>query len=325
MTVLDRPRLGRWKGQRLPHLDRHIVIFVHGILSDSSTFNKLLPLLETHDHENALDLWVFDYNYRQPLTVSGDQLAEAINERAFGDRRVDIVGHSMGGLVARIAVIRNNLPNVSRIVTLATPNHGTISGAQLNMLGQMTALGFRRLEPIYARASGIFDLTDTHSVMKEELKSMYRQDATRLNGKSYVSIPAQYYHKKRQLGDAPPSILIGRLSLGHQLFNRLTPIGAKLTAVHDGIVEERSNRLYPAPTGSSDEGSYMPSRAEANSRMLHATHDAGADCDHITVTASPEVADLIHAVLRADTLDERGIDPLLRGPPGLVRLRPEVS
>jgi pimeloyl-ACP methyl ester carboxylesterase len=320
----QRPRLGRWKGQGLPPRDRHVVIFVHGIFSNSSTFDKLLPILDELDSNDEFDFWVFDYKYLQPLTVSGDQLAHAIRDRAFGDRRVDIVGHSMGGLVARMAVLRNNLPIVRRIVTLATPNHGTISGAQINLLGQMTALGFRRLEPIYARASGIFDLTNVHAIMRAELKRMHAHEPARLDGKSYVSIPAQYFHTKRQLGETPPSMMRGA-NLIRGFINLFTHLRINLIPVHDGIVEERTNRLHPAPVGSSDEGAYMGPRAEAAKRMLHATHEAGSDCDHITVTASPEIADLIQAVLRADTLDEASIDPLLRSSVGLVRLRPHVD
>lgn len=324
MSTLRRPRLGRWKKQTIPASDSHVVIFVHGILANSNTFDRLLPLLQSFDNQNIFDFWVFDYNYRQPLTVSSDQLARAIQHRAFGGRRVHIVGHSMGGLVARLAIIRNDLPNVSRIVTLATPNHGTISGAQLTMLGQMTALAFRRLEPVYARASGILDLTNTHSIVKEELDKMGRYSALRLDGKSYVSIPAQYYHTLRQLGDPPPSILMGRVSIARKLLNLFTPIGIKLSPVHDGIVEERSNRLHPSPTGSRDEGAYMPSRIEARKRILHVTHAAAEECDHVTVTSNSDIADLLHAVLLTDTLDASGIDPLLHGPVGLVQIRPDV-
>lgn len=318
------PRLGRWAGQVLPQHDRHIVIFVHGMFADSTTFAGLVPMLAAMDTQREFDFWEFDYESRQPLIISGDQLARAIKARAFGSRRVDIVGHSMGGLVARLAVLRHNLAEVCRIVTLATPNHGAISGAQLNLLGQMTTLGLRRYQPIYARAPGVFDLTDVHTIMRAELKAMKAQDPTRLAGKSYVSIPAQYFNLLRQAGDSPPSLLMGSVNLFRGIYNFCVRMRVDLRPVHDGIVEERSNRLHPAPPGSSDEGDYMPTRADAEARTLHVTHEAGADYDHVSVTHSSEIADLLQAVLRASTLDENGIDPLLNGSPGLVRLRPVV-
>jgi pimeloyl-ACP methyl ester carboxylesterase len=324
MTAVQRPRLGRWGDRGMPLRDDHIVIFVHGILSDSGTFDKLLSHLVALDPEHGLDFWIFDYDYRQTLTTSGDQLARAILEKSFGKRRVDIVGHSMGGLVARMAVLRHRLQNVARIVTLATPNHGTISGTQLNLLGQMIALGSRRLHPIYARGPGILDLTNVPIIMRDQLKAMNAHEPARLDGKSYVSIPAQYFHSKLQLGNPMPSLMMGGLTMFRKMINALTLFRISLTPTHDGIVEERSNQLHPAPAGSSHEGAYMATRNDLQERILHVTHEAAADCDHVTVTACPEIADLIQAVLRADKLVEADIDPLLTGLPNRVTLGPIV-
>jgi pimeloyl-ACP methyl ester carboxylesterase len=202
-------------------IHERIVIFVHGILSNSRAFDKLLPNLVNLDPHHEMDFWVFDYDYRQTLAVSGEQLARAISERSFGRGRVDIVGHRMGGLVARMAVLRHQLPNVARIVTLATPNHGTISGAELNLLGQMTAFGFRQLHPIYARAPGIIDLTNVHVIMQNELTAMHACQPARLDGKSCVSIPAQYFHSKWQWGEPMPSIMMGGLTVFWKLVNFL--------------------------------------------------------------------------------------------------------
>lgn len=323
MTAI--PRLGRWRHQRPAASDDHVVIFVHGILSDSTTFDRLLPNLYGLDAACPFDLWTFDYDYRQPLATSADQLGEAIEGRAFGRRRVDIVGHSMGGLVARLAVLRRNLPNVARIVTLATPNHGTVSGEQLNLLGQMTTLGLRRLEPVYARASGILDLTDAHTIMRKALDEMYKVDPGRLDGKTYVSIPAQYYHSIRQAGDPPPSLMMGGLSFARKLLNLISGFRVSLEPVHDGIVEERSNQLHPALVGSTNEGAYMGNRDAVAHRILHVTHRAAAEFDHVTITGCPEIAVLLRAVLLAASLDHTGIDPFLTEPKGLVSYRPHVG
>lgn len=324
MNKLIRPRLGRWSAQGLPTDDRHVVICIHGILSDSSTFVNFLRHVDALDRDGQLDFWLFDYDYRQPIAQSADQLADAIKSRAYGARRVDLIGHSMGGLVARLAILRNRLPHVQRVVTLATPNHGTISGAQLNLLGQMTSLSLRQLHPIYPRAAGIFDLTDIHRIMRDALEEMYRRDPTRLDGKSYVSIPAQYYHYHRQYGEELPSTMMRGVSVFRKALNFLPGYQVRLNPVHDGIVEERSNRIHPAPAGSSDEGKYMPSRSDAAERILHATHLAGADCDHVTITSNPEIADLVHALLRAKCFSAEAIDPWLAGPPGRVELWPPV-
>jgi len=322
--MTSKPRLGRWRNQGLSPSDDHVVIFVHGILSDSSTFDGLLSTLRELDSPSPFDLWTFGYDYRQHLTESADHLAEAIVYRAFGRRRVDIVGHSMGGLVARLAVLRRKLPFVARIVTLATPNHGTISGEQLSLLAQMTTYGLRRLDPIYPRASGILDLTDAHTIMDSALKEMHTSDPGRIDGKTYVSIPAQYYHPKRQIGDMPPSMTMGGVSFASKLVNMISGFRVTLDPVHDGIVEERSNQLHPHPVGSSNEGAYMR-RGEAEQRILHVTHQAAAKCDHVTITGRREMVELLRAVLLAETLDAAGIDPFLKEPVGLVAYRPLVT
>lgn len=304
--------------------DGRVLIFVHGILSDATTFDRLLPLLDDQFASEDVDFWTFDYDYGRHLTDSADDLADAIDRRAFGSRRVDIVGHSMGGLVARLAVLRTFLPQVTRIVTLATPNHGTINGIQLGLLGQMTAFGLRRLDPIYPRTSGMLDLTNVPKILDDALKEMSVVEPCRLEGKSYVSIPAQYFHTLRQIGDPLPSPTMGGLTIARRLASLILRLRVALRPVHDGIVEERSNQLHPAPPGSSSEGAHMGSRQEADRRILHATHQAASECDHVTVTACPEIAVLIRAVLLAETLDAEGIDPFLNGPVGLVALRPTV-
>jgi len=57
-----------------------------------------------------------------------DQLAATIAtvETATGARQVVLVGHSMGGLVARAYIRRYGAANVRRLVTIGTPHHGSM-------------------------------------------------------------------------------------------------------------------------------------------------------------------------------------------------------
>jgi pimeloyl-ACP methyl ester carboxylesterase len=70
-----------------------------------------------------------------PVFGSIDLYAEQIHaavqrlRAATGAERVVLVGHSMGGLAARAYLRRHGSAAVARVITLATPHHGTIFGA----------------------------------------------------------------------------------------------------------------------------------------------------------------------------------------------------
>ncbi len=70
-----------------------------------------------------------------PVFGSIDLYAEEIHaaveklRAATGAARVVLVGHSMGGLAARAYLRRHGDAAVARVITLATPHHGTIFGA----------------------------------------------------------------------------------------------------------------------------------------------------------------------------------------------------
>ena len=277
--------------------------------------------------EETFALWYFDYDYKRRFHENAEALARCLAAEKFAAGSIiDLVGHSKGGLVARMAVLGHELPLVRRIVTLATPNHGALNGIQLHLLAQMAIAAAKQIHPLYARARGILDLNKAYAIMMDAIATSLVAHPERINGKSYVSIPALYYNSKRQFGDPPPSLMMGGVTLFIKLCNSLARRQLMaMKPVHDGIVEERSNQLFPSPRGSTSEASYMPSRTDASERMLHTTHEAADVCDHTTITSKPEIAELVLAVLLADQLQEEDIDPHLSHPIGRVQLRPRVE
>lgn len=85
----------------------------------------------------------------QPIFGDIDAYAEVVHravERlraSTGAARVILVGHSMGGLAARVYLRRHGDAHVARVVTLASPHHGTVFGR----------LGYSRNARQMARAS----------------------------------------------------------------------------------------------------------------------------------------------------------------------------
>ena len=70
----------------------------------------------------------------EPIFGDIDHYAEVVHgaverlRQASGAARVVLVGHSMGGLAARVYLRRHGDAHVARVVTLASPHHGTIFG-----------------------------------------------------------------------------------------------------------------------------------------------------------------------------------------------------
>lgn len=100
------------------------VLLVHGYGCNAGYWAHLLPLLDAAGISHAgVDL--------EPVGGDIDAYVPLVEQRvrellaATGAARVAIVGHSMGGLVARAWVRAHGSGTVARIITLGTPHHGT--------------------------------------------------------------------------------------------------------------------------------------------------------------------------------------------------------
>lgn len=111
---------------------RRLVLLVHGLDEPGDIWDDLAPALREAGHAAAR----FDYPNDQPVAASADLLASALGSLCHsGTERIDIVAHSMGGLVARDVLTRAEYyhgrtdaslkyPAVDRLITIGTPNYG---------------------------------------------------------------------------------------------------------------------------------------------------------------------------------------------------------
>lgn len=105
-----------------------INILVHGCNGSTGKFHALAEVLAFHGQQSAC----FEYDDRDSLIVSSGQLARAVDSLAqsFNTPKITVIGHSMGGLVARKALIENDsnpLHNTQidlRLVTVSAPFAG---------------------------------------------------------------------------------------------------------------------------------------------------------------------------------------------------------
>lgn len=113
-------------------LSASAVVLIHGLDDSGDCWRYLAPAL----HDSGRTVLFFEYPNDQSVAASADALADSLRwARAQGLERIDLVCHSMGGLVARDALTRpahyggdadahDDLPQVDRAILIATPNAG---------------------------------------------------------------------------------------------------------------------------------------------------------------------------------------------------------
>ena len=114
------------------HTPDRLVVLVHGLDEPGDIWDELAPAIQSE----GLSVARFDYPNDQGVADSTDLLAGALKQLcAAGTHRIDLVCHSMGGLVVRDLLTRADyyagdttraadLPRVDRVITVGTPNYG---------------------------------------------------------------------------------------------------------------------------------------------------------------------------------------------------------
>jgi pimeloyl-ACP methyl ester carboxylesterase len=119
----------------------HWVLLLHGIFRSKDSFGPMTRALRAAGYE------AHGVNYpstRQSLEEHADQV-EALLERLEDVRTVSFVTHSMGGIVARVLLARENSPwrqriAVNRLVMIGTPNRGAELATRLDQLPAFRAV-----------------------------------------------------------------------------------------------------------------------------------------------------------------------------------------
>ncbi|MFD3787780.1 lipase family alpha/beta hydrolase [Streptomyces cyaneofuscatus] len=133
------------------------VVLLHGFIDNRSVFVLLRRALARHGRRHLASL-----NY-SPLTRDLRTAAELLGRHVeeicarTGQREVDIVGHSLGGLIARYYVQRlGGDHRVRTLVTLGTPHGGTAvaPGADLHPIVRQMRGGSPLIEELRLPAPG---------------------------------------------------------------------------------------------------------------------------------------------------------------------------
>jgi len=101
-----------------------ILLLIHGFWSDPTTWTIFLQNIYSANLSYT-DYWTFGYNTSKHIKENADLLDALLAQYSKG-ATIDIVAHSMGGLVARSEIEKyKDHMYINRLVTLGTPHQGT--------------------------------------------------------------------------------------------------------------------------------------------------------------------------------------------------------
>jgi pimeloyl-ACP methyl ester carboxylesterase len=106
----------------------------------------------------GFDARFFAYDWRKGLDDLGSNLAKELKRLA--PRRVHIVAHSMGGMVAR-AALKHAPQNLGRMVMLGTPNRGSFVPVQIVRGVHPVVKKLAALDPVHSQAELARDVFGT--------------------------------------------------------------------------------------------------------------------------------------------------------------------
>lgn len=131
-----------------------------------SYYGGVIAAFESAGYEPDLDLFTFPYDWRRDLLETSRLLAAAIADilAQTGAEAVDVVAHSMGGLLARTYVNATADPPIRKLILMGTPSYGSPDAflALHNELGQgRFLLEDKNAQDLSANWPSVFQLLPT--------------------------------------------------------------------------------------------------------------------------------------------------------------------
>ena len=263
-----------------------VLLFIHGWTSSpiacwSSFITGLAPLVKEAGYTKYLTM---GYNTSMPIDKNGELLSLYLQNKLNG-AKVDIVAHSMGGLVARSALENYGKADlVQNLITLGTPHKGSpmgiikyaleaFSSAILEENGKLDEYG-RFVVKMYNDGSQGFQDLYTES---DFIKGLAKNEA-----------PSTYYHPVAAIYSKGNLTGVGLLSRDLQ----------DLMARADGVVTKESAWGIPASENNGKGVFFM----------------LPGKMPHVTLTESEEVIHHVSAVLKV----RAKVNPEPKLPEGVV-------
>lgn len=115
------------------------LLLIHGWNSNPVSWEEMIPKLLNLSGSPYSQIWTFGYNSSLSISTNASNLLAELQNKCSG-RKVDIIGHSMGGLVARQMMEKNGGAGfVDKLITLGTPHTGSQLAALRALVGVLVA------------------------------------------------------------------------------------------------------------------------------------------------------------------------------------------
>jgi pimeloyl-ACP methyl ester carboxylesterase len=279
------------------------IVFVHGIFSSHRTFTKAHKFFRRVSRNKNFELAFFDYDYTRALIDNGSALAKALLLRyGHGETKVTLICHSMGGLIARLAIIANDsrLPFLKTIFMLGTPNRGAFHTRQLDPLMASVVESGLPAKAVPRRARGILELTEAYSILES-----YRTGSDKADHILYVTIPGCFFHDRRAVSKRRdvPEKKFWAIDFLASLSEGLPFISVRLSRPHDGVVERNSNSLIPCDTAQwSEKAKSINFKANPSPTYIHVQHRICDELTHGRIQSSLKLLRIVWEIMQAGSI-----------------------
>ncbi len=117
-----------------------------------NNYNSLFHAFESNNLKKNIDYFVWNYDWRRPLSQSVLDLNNFINLKIGSDEKFSLVGHSMGAMISRIwAQDHLGDSRLVKVIAVAGPQHGALdtydlwNGATVNQKNDLSTIALNIL------------------------------------------------------------------------------------------------------------------------------------------------------------------------------------
>lgn len=114
---------GSWNYKKFFRIDENSIEWE--LTPTIKVYDNLINTLKQSGYVINEDLFVFLYDWRRPLEETAGVLHDYLTDN-FGSQKVNLVGHSLGGMLLNTYVQHNPNPLANKVITLGSPHQGAV-------------------------------------------------------------------------------------------------------------------------------------------------------------------------------------------------------